>query len=392
METTTIDIYGDESLADPYPVLAQLRGQGSVVWMEPHQAFVLTRYQACRDALRNWQVFASGNGVMMNDPMNAVTGGSLMLCTDGEQHRALRSVVAAPLNVKGVEEVRPLIENEANELVDRLLAQGTFDAVSEFAQHLPLTIVSQLVGIPEEARERMLAWASATFNSIGPMNQRLVESIPQLMEMSEFNTAHFTRESACPGSWAARLWQAVDRGELAEHEPSIQLSNYTGPSLDTTINATSNMIWLFAQHPEQWALLRSKPELIGNAIDEVLRLESPVQGFARSTTEAVEVDGTTIAAGSRVLVSYASANRDERHFESPTAFDIERANAGDHLGLGHGRHVCPGGHLAKLEMRSLLNALLPKVAGFELLESSLQLNNTMRGLATCTVRVLSSTP
>ena len=178
METTTIDIYGDESLADPYPVLAQLRGQGSVVWMEPHQAFVLTRYQACRDALRNWQVFASGNGVMMNDPMNAVTGGSLMLCTDGEQHRALRSVVAAPLNVKGVEEVRPLIENEANELVDRLLAQGTFDAVSEFAQHLPLTIVSQLVGIPEEARERMLAWASATFNSIGPMNQRLVESIP----------------------------------------------------------------------------------------------------------------------------------------------------------------------------------------------------------------------
>jgi cytochrome P450 len=140
--TITYDIYSDESLSNPYPIYEELRSLGSAVWMEPHNAFVLPRYTACRDALRNWRVFASGNGVMMNDPMNAAASNQLMLCTDGERHSKLRSVVGAPLMTKALDNVRPLIETEATALVDRLVAQGTFDAVSEFAQHLPVTIVS----------------------------------------------------------------------------------------------------------------------------------------------------------------------------------------------------------------------------------------------------------
>jgi cytochrome P450 len=95
--TITYDIYSDESLSNPYPIYEELRSLGSAVWMEPHNAFVLPRYTACRDALRNWRVFASGNGVMMNDPMNAAASNQLMLCTDGERHSKLRSVVGAPL-------------------------------------------------------------------------------------------------------------------------------------------------------------------------------------------------------------------------------------------------------------------------------------------------------
>lgn len=386
--TITYDIYSDESLSNPYPIYEELRALGSAVWMEPHNAFVLPRYTACRDALRNWRVFASGNGVMMNDPMNAAASNQLMLCTDGERHSKLRSVVGAPLMTKALDNVRPLIETEAAALVDRLVAQRTFDAVSEFAQHLPVTIVSELVGLPEAGRERMLPWASAVFNSIGPLNQRGLDSIGNIIEMNEFVATKCTRDAVKPGGWAEALWDAVDRGDMDPSEPAMQLHNYTGPSLDTTINATSNMIWLFSQNPEQWNLLRRQPELIPNAIDEVLRLESPVQGFSRCTTESVDVDGITLPAGARVLMLYAAANRDERQFADPTVFDIQRANAGDHLGLGHGRHVCPGAHLARLEMRSLLNSLLPKVARFDLVESSMALNNTMRGLATCTVNVI----
>ena len=388
--TTSRDVYSDESLANPYPLYDELRSLGSAVWMEPHQAFVLSRYAACRDALRNWRVFSSASGVMMNQPLNDAASGLLMLCTDGERHGTLRSIVGAPLMTKALADVRPVIEAEAGALVERLVAQGSFDAVCEFARHLPVKIVSDLVGIPEAGRAQMLPWASAVFNSIGPLNQRCLDSIGLLVEMNEFTNTQCTRESVRPGGWAAALWDAVDRGEIEPHEPAMQLNNYTGPSLDTTINATSSMIWLFAQNPHQWQLLREQPELIPNAIDEVLRLETPVQGFSRYTTESVEVDDVTIPSGSRVLVLYGAANRDDRHFADPTVFDIERHNAGDHLGLGHGRHACPGAHLARLEMRSLLNALLPKVAGFDLVESSLAINNTTRGLATCTVRVIAA--
>ena len=388
LPVTNHDLYADEALADPYPIYAELRSLGSAVWMEPHQAFVLTRYEACRSALRSWRVFSSSRGVMMNEPVNQALGGEVMLCTDGPRHSNLRAVVGAPLALKALADVRPLIESEADALVDRLVERGRFDAVSELAHHLPVTIVSELVGIPESGRAQMLPWASAVFNTIGPMNQRAIESLGLVNEMSEFTATQCTRDAVRAGGWAARLWDAVDRGQLEAHEPAMQLSNYTGPSLDTTINATSSMIWLFSQSPAQWELLRQRPDLIPNAIEEVVRIESPIQGFSRCTTEDVEVDGVMIPADSRVLVLFGSANRDERHFTDPTVFDIERANAGDHLGLGHGSHVCPGAHLARMEMRSLLTALLPKVARFDLVESSPALNNTTRGLATCTVEVV----
>jgi cytochrome P450 len=150
------------------------------------------------------------------------------------------------------------------------------------------------------------------------------------------------------------------------------------------------MIWLFAKHPDQWDLLRQRPDLASNAIDEVLRLESVIQGFARHTTADYQVGDTTIPEGSRVLISYASANRDDRKFADPDRFDIERTNASDHLGLGYGSHSCPGGHLARMEMRALLHALIPRVERFELGVTERKLNNVIRGLATCIVTTVPS--
>ena len=165
------------------------------------------------------------------------------------------------------------------------------------------------------------------------------------------------------------------------------MNDYMGPSLDTTIFATANMIWLFARHPDQWTLLREQPDLTLNAINEVLRIETVIQGFSRVLTEDHTVDGTTMPAGSRVLVLYGSANRDERQFADPARFDITRTNASEHLALGFGAHSCPGGNLARLELRALLTALLPRVERFELVEAVPKLNNVLHGLGTCVVTV-----
>ena len=165
------------------------------------------------------------------------------------------------------------------------------------------------------------------------------------------------------------------------------MNDYMGPALDTTIFAATSAIWLFSRHPEQWDVLREKPALIPNAISEVIRLESPIQGFSRVTTQDHEMSGQTIPEGSRVIVLYGSANRDERQWDNPEQFDVQRRGVADHLGFGFGEHQCVGNNLARLEIRALLLALTKRVEKFELLDVEWAKNNTLHGIARCEVRI-----
>jgi cytochrome P450 len=187
-------------------------------------------------------------------------------------------------------------------------------------------------------------------------------------------------------SWADRLLDHVDSGDIAIEEFSTLLRDYLGPSLDTTIFATSNLIWLFSLHPEQWDLVRADPELTRNAINEAVRLESPIRGFTRSVTVEHEVGGVRLPAGARVLLLYASANRDERKWEDPEAFNVQRRVV-DQVGFGLGVHSCAGMHLARLEIECLVRALIPRVRRFEASQPVRAINNTLRGLASLPVRV-----
>ena len=388
--STTIDLWTDEALSDPYPVYAQLREIGPIVWMETHDAFVITHFEPARAALRAWSTFASGNGVFMNDPTNEALAGRLMLCTDGERHTRLRRVVAAPLTPKALEEVRSHIDIEAAALVQRLVDAGRFDAATDLAEYLPVEIVSSLVGVPEAGRERMIEWATAAFNASGPLNERCLASLPMVSEMTEFIEQHCVPGQLRPGGWADRVWRAADAGQLEPYEPPSLMNDYMAPALDTTINATTNLIWLLAHHPDQWDLLRSDPTLIPNAIEEALRLESPIQSFSRSTTEDTDVAGVDVPAGSRVLILFGAANRDPLAFESPDTFDIARSNANSHLALGYGRHACPGGHVARLEIRALMSELVQRVEQLEVVEEHRRLNNSIRGLDRLVVDVTPS--
>ena len=156
------------------------------------------------------------------------------------------------------------------------------------------------------------------------------------------------------------------------------MGDYLGPSLDTTILATGSMIALFAQHPDQWDKLRASPSQIPNAINEAMRLEGPAQGFTRVLTDDFSVENQRLNKGDRVLILFASANRDERHWEDPERFDITR-RAAEQVGFGHGIHMCMGANLARLEMSAILSALIPRVERFELHDAERILNNVLRG-------------
>lgn len=380
-----VDLYSDEVLLDPYPHYKALRDLGAVVWLPRNDLHAVARFEDVRAVLRNPAVFSSAQGVAANEHVNTISRGTT-LASDAPLHDRLRAIIAAPLMPRALEEIAPAIRTEARRLVDELVARGQFDAVSDLAQHLPLTIVSKLVGLEDYGRSSMLRWAAATFNVLGSMNARACTALKDVQEMRAYLGGDEIRSRLRPGSWGDHVFAAADRGEVEPERCPVLMRDYLGPSLDTTIFATANLVLLFGRHPGQWDLVRSDPALIPNAINEALRLESPVRGFTRHLAADATIGGLTIPRESRVLLLYASANRDERKWQEPERFDVKR-RANDHLGFGNGTHMCAGLHLARLEMTALLEVLVERVAGFEIGEPVLALNNVLRGLASLPVRV-----
>ena len=379
-----LDLFADAALFDPYPNYRQLRDLGPAVWLRPLGMFALPRFAGVREALRNWEVFSSARGAAMNEATNQGISGNT-LGSDPPLHDQLRSVLVRPLSSPAMHAITGLIEAEAEALAERLVARKTFDAATDLAQHLPVTVISHLVGLPEAGRERMLEWGTAAFDTLGPENERCKVSKPVAFGLIDY-VLKLDPAEVKPGSWAAMAFEAADRGEITLAQARGLLLDYTAPSLDTTILAISSAIWLFARHPEQWDLIREQQALIPSAINEVLRIESPIQVFSRYVTRDQAVDDVILPAGSRALILYGSANRDERKWAEPERFDVRR-KAAEQLAFGHGEHMCVGLPLARLEIRALLTALARRVRRFEILEYRLLLNNTLRGLERLAVSV-----
>jgi cytochrome P450 len=379
------DPYTDEALLDPWLGYQQMRDAGPAVWLPKYEMFALTRYASVRRALEDWESFPSRNGVMMNDRMNRLLRGNT-LCSDGADHQALRDVLRRPLTPRALRSVREQIIAEAESVVDKLVARGSFDAAAELANHLPVSVVSNLVGLPEKGRERMLVWAEEMFNCFGPMNDRAAASFPVLDEMMDYATNEAVPGKLKPGSWAAGIHDAVAHGEVPAQASPAMMIDYMGPSLDTTVGAISTAVWAFANNPDQWDLVRADPQLMPSAINEVLRYDAPVHGFSRYVARDVDIDGVVLPAGSRAIVFFGAANRDGRKYPDPDRFDVLR-RPGDHLGFGAGPHACVGMNLARIEMLALLTALANRVRRFTILEQEPLLNNVLRGFKTLRIAV-----
>jgi len=374
-----IDLYSAGSRNDPYSNYRRVRDSAPVVYFPKYECYGIGRFRDVRDALLKWQIFSSGQGVAMNEAMNsAIAGGTLG--SDDPTHARLRRIVGRPLTPARLSKLRDRIYAEADAIVDRLVVQGSFDAATELAEHLPLTVVSELVGLPDEGRQRMLAWGAANFNSLGPRGEPLTEeALPLVAEMVDY-AYRCTRDRVKPESWAAELFDAADQGEVPQSQVAALFNDYVGPSLDTTIYAVSNTIYLFARFPEQWAVLRQEPWRLRNAINEAIRLESPAQFLSRLSVTDYHLGDYVLPAGSRVILMFASANRDERMWERPEEFDITR-RAVDQLGFGHGVHICLGANLARLEVAAILESLLRRVEHFEVVGAERAQNNVLRGFA-----------
>ena len=382
-----VDLFSDETLTDPYPHYKQLRDAGAVVHLDNTGAFALPRYAEVRAALADWQTFSSQGIGLTDDTNNRMTG--TILASDPPEHDALRTTLDYGLSPRVLrQEAQTTIELRAEELVEDAVARGSFDAVEDLAKAFPLSVVLDLIGLPNEGRDRVLDWADGAFNAFGPANERKHSGDASVEDLWRYLYTSITPDSLTPGSMGRKVYEAGERGEIAPETWFVQMAAFITAGLDTTIHAVGSGIWLFATHPEQWDLVREDPDrMIPMAFNEVLRIESPVQLFGRLVTREHEIDGVTLPEGAQVLLMYGSANRDERRWEDPERFDVSR-NPVEHLAFGHGVHKCAGQGLARMEFAAVFNQLARKVSRFEIDgEPQRHLNNVVRGLSSLPVSV-----
>jgi cytochrome P450 len=355
------DIFDREALRHPFEHYRAIRDTGPVVQLGDSGLLAMGRFADVQQALRSPEVLISGKGVGLNDQVNNRPPG--ILASDGESHRRMRTNFIRPLMPAALKTHRDDFKSVIEKRVRECTNTGWFDGVAMLAQFLPLTVISHLVGLPEEARRQMLQWAAAGFDLQQPFKPELAAKARIFMEALEFIRT-VERSELRPGSWSELLFQEADKGRISEDDVRASIGALTLPSLDTTIHSKSGMLYFIGSNPDQWELLKSEPSLVSSAVLESVRLSSVVRWFTRLAAADYRHGDVFVPQGERVVLMYGSANRDERRYMDPDRFDARR-NPTDQLGWGTGPHMCAGMHLAKLEMEVLLEALIENVDGIE---------------------------
>lgn len=380
-----LDPFCDELLDQPYAYYRRLRDSGPVFRLTSYDVLGLARFDDVRMALKDWRAFSSAAGPAFNETLNAsLEGGVIRL--DPPEHEGVRTAMVQRLRLGRLKEFTPVADQLADEMVTAFMQRKTFDAVTDLARPFVATFTGRILGIPQDVADLAVQASMAGFDALGPMNQRAAEALPVVGQFFAV-LAKLVKDDMTAGSIAWDILDARERGETPDSETLQLLFQYLGPAFETTINAIGNILWLLARHPAQWQLLLRQPELIPSAINESLRLESPLQIWSRVAREDVTVGGAEIPAGTRVAMFLGGANRDERHYPDPETFDVRR-NPADHLAFGNGIHTCVGAPLARLEIGSILNAISGKVRDIKLAGDPVrQLNNTSRGFASLPVAI-----
>lgn len=381
------NIYSKKSLLASDAIFKELRELGEVVYLSKHKMYALTSFDAVQQVLENNTTFISGKGITANHLFNPLSEKAYStLTSDGDTHLKRKGVLMRPLTVRKMKNLKETITRESEQLVQGLLEKKEFDIVTDFARHLPLSVVANLIGITDKGQEKLLDWAFAGFNTIGPMNWRSLKSMPAIFFSLSPYAQNITADQVQPGGWAAGVFKAVEAGHISLDEGKAMIFDYIVPSLDTTILSAGYLFWALAKNPQAYQEVRSNPELIPSVVNEVVRLSSPIRGFTRHANEDISVNGYPLKKGSRVLALYTSANLDDKHYPNAATFDIHR-NPTDQMGWGHGVHKCAGMHLARLELEELLRALCKYVDHLEVGTPTYIVNNVLQGLASAPGKV-----
>jgi hypothetical protein len=340
-----------------FDVYRTMRDEHPLYWCEARNTWALSRYEDVREAASDPEAFSSEN--------TSISRGLLPMVQqlDPPRHDRLRDLLWKAFTPTRIAALEPRIREIARELIETFSSRGECDLLSEFASQLPSRVISELIGIPPERRAGFLEMTEALITA-DPAGERGPSPFTGIYR--EFSTLLDERRGERGDDLMSALLDASIDGEALSHEELLGFGfQLVVAGNDTTTNLIANGAVRLAQHPEQRTAIERDPTLLPQAIEEMLRYDSPTQALPRITTRDVALHGRTIRAGDEVSLIWGAANHDERRFEEPERFDIRRPS-NRHLALGHGVHFCMGAHLARLEARVCFEALLERIPDYTL--------------------------
>jgi len=378
MKLSEVDIYSPEQyrVGVPHEQLSLLRREDPVHWQQiPGERgyWVITKHEDLCLISRDPKRFSSysGGGTIIEDyeGQDLAIARNLIVNMDPPSHGKFRKLVSRGFTPRMTAHLEPRIARIATRLVDAIVDRGRCDFVQALAMPLPLEMIAELLGVPDQDRPKLLDWTNRLLGYADPDVGSREDMTIATMEMAQYShKLAASRKGKGTGEDLATILcnAAVDGDALNDMEFAMFVLMLSVAGNETTRNLLSGGMRLLIDNPHAYAQLSAETSLIPNAIEEMLRMVSPVTYMRRTATVDVVLRGKTIKAGDKVALCYASANRDEDVFGDPHAFDIQRHNAKDHLAFGIGEHFCLGANLARLELRLLFQEILARIPDMQL--------------------------
>jgi cytochrome P450 len=362
------DPWSPAFVADPYPAYAELRERTPILFHEPTNQWVVSRYADVNELLRDRRLgrtylHAGTHEEFGREPepeflapfWNLIRGG--MLDMEPPEHTRLRRLVSRAFTPRMAERLRSRVRRIAEDLARGLAVRGGGDLIADVAEPLPVTVIAEMLGIPQDHRPLLRPWSARICGmfELDPSPEAQRAAVAAAVEFSEYLRGLARERRVAPGEDLISALGRVDG--LGEDELIGTCVLLLNAGHEATVNATGNAWLALFRHPGELERLRADPGLIPAAVEELLRYDTPAPMFERWVLEDVEVAGVAIPRGAEVALQFASANRDPAVFADPDALDLARS-PNPHLGFGAGIHFCLGAPLARIELAESLGALL----------------------------------
>lgn len=365
-EQVKYDPFTQQMLDDPYPTYHAMLERAPVLKNEERGFWTLCRFDDVQAAARNWQTFSSDEGVDLDYIAKLMCGPGDFLDYDPPRHGQLRDIIKRRFTPKALEQLTPKIQVIVDELLDELVERGRGDIVADLAGPIPIRVVTALLGFPQVDLPKLTDLQMKSITRT-PGELRLPKvALDATAELRDYfaDAADMRRRNPTDDIITDMVTRKAGDRYMTEPEIIGMCFLLWIAGFDTTRSLIENGLQRLDEHPDQRAILVREPERMREAVEELLRFESPVQNAARTTQTEVTMHGVTMPAGARVALLFGAANRDPRRWENPDKLDFTRESKRN-LAFGEGIHHCLGAPLARLEGRIALKAFLERVPEYQ---------------------------
>jgi cytochrome P450 len=400
VDLSTFNLFDPAIQNCPYPHYQSMRETAPVFKVPGMGIWLVTTHDLCLEVIRDWQTYSSNFGatampgskelsqrlLAVRNEMGGYPPVSTMLSADPPIQTRYRKIVSKAFTPKAIAGLEPIIREITVRLIDSWIEKGSIEFVSEFGVPLPVEVIARALNVPDDRLGDFKRWSDDSIAGIGTQltDDQRVEAERGIIELQLFFAEQIEKRRREPGDdilsnlVAAKIepddvdddGNPLDQRELEMPEMLSILQQLLVAGNETTTKMLTEMMRLLAENPGEWEKVRANPSTVRAVVEETLRLSTPTQGMWRVVTRDVTLGGVDIPAGSRLVVMFASANRDANVFQDFDGFCPARTDLGEHLAFGKGTHYCLGANLSRLEGKVALEELVARLSSISLAESN----------------------